>query len=95
MHRLGGLAHLPSALTPTLGAASTSAASLPLPSVNSMSNTSIASSSSGDPWGALHVHVLPLFNGEPLRIPMSVPTCDLPFNQITVVFVQRGPEYPS
>ncbi|KIY44556.1 HbrB-like protein, partial [Fistulina hepatica ATCC 64428] len=24
-----------------------------------------------NPWGALHVHVLPLFNGEPLRIPIE------------------------
>lgn len=44
--------------------------SLNLPAPGTMAQVSMASTSSGDPWGALHVHVLPLFNGEPLRIPM-------------------------
>lgn len=71
MHRLGNLAHLPSALTPQLSTAP-SVASLALPPPGTMSQTNISSTSTTDPWGALHVHVLPLFNGEPLRIPMFV-----------------------
>lgn len=69
MHRLGNLAHLPSALAPTLSTAP-SVTSLALPQQSTMSQVNIASTSATDPWGALHVHVLPLFNGEPLRIPM-------------------------
>lgn len=38
----------------------------------SISQVNLTTTSSSDPWGALHVHVLPLFNGEPLRIPMYV-----------------------
>ncbi|TFK44576.1 HbrB-like-domain-containing protein [Crucibulum laeve] len=70
MHRLGNLAHLPSALAPQLSTAP-SVTSLALPASSSMSQANIASSSTTDPWGALHVHVLPLFNGEPLRIPIE------------------------
>jgi hypothetical protein len=69
MHRLGGLAHLPSALAPPIASAP-SVASLALTPPGSQAN--LPSNSTGDPWGALHVHVLPLFNGEPLRIPMYV-----------------------
>ncbi|KDQ57725.1 hypothetical protein JAAARDRAFT_156667 [Jaapia argillacea MUCL 33604] len=67
MHRLGNLAHnLPAAV-----AAAASASSLTLPTTN-ISAPTLSSSSSGDnPWGQLHVHVLPLFNGEPLRIPIE------------------------
>ncbi|KAF5385991.1 hypothetical protein D9615_002415 [Tricholomella constricta] len=68
MHRLGNLAHLPSALaTPIVTAPS--AASLAMPAAGAPAN--LASTSTSDPWGALHVHVLPLFNGEPLRIPIE------------------------
>jgi hypothetical protein len=40
-----------------------------------ISQVNLAATSTSDPWGALHVHVLPLFNGEPLRIPM----CAIPY----------------
>ncbi|KAH9830727.1 HbrB-domain-containing protein [Rhodofomes roseus] len=68
MHRLGNLAHshLPT-LAPSL-AASQNASSHTLVS---SSLPSISSTSSNDPWQALHVHVLPLFNGEPLRVPIE------------------------
>ncbi|KAF8070291.1 HbrB-like-domain-containing protein [Lyophyllum atratum] len=69
MHRLGNLAHLPSALAPPITTAP-SAASLALPAAGTPTN--LASTSTSDPWGALHVHVLPLFNGEPLRIPIDL-----------------------
>ncbi|TDL26132.1 HbrB-domain-containing protein [Rickenella mellea] len=66
MHRLGTLAHLPGIVAPSLAAAASST-SLALPSA-----PAIAASSSGDSaWAQLHVHVLPLFNGDPLRIPIE------------------------
>ncbi|KAG5650194.1 hypothetical protein H0H81_000353 [Sphagnurus paluster] len=68
MHRLGSLGHLPSALAPPIATAPSST-SLNLPTTGPP--VSLASSSTSDPWGALHVHVLPLFNGEPLRIPIE------------------------
>ncbi|KAJ7251768.1 HbrB-like protein [Mycena haematopus] len=37
-----------------------------------MAQVSLASTASADPWGALHVQVLPLFNREPLRTPIEV-----------------------
>ena len=68
MHRLGNLAHHPSNLVPQLSATpSVTTLSLPPPG---LSQVNVSSSSMSDPWGALHVHVLPLFNGEPLSIPM-------------------------
>ncbi|KII92235.1 hypothetical protein PLICRDRAFT_50655 [Plicaturopsis crispa FD-325 SS-3] len=69
MHRLGNLAHLPA---PLLSAA-TSASSLALAAPSNMSSSGLSSASltNDNPWGALHVHVLPLFNGEPLRIPIE------------------------
>ncbi|KAJ7188470.1 HbrB-like-domain-containing protein [Mycena filopes] len=66
MHRLGNLAHLPAGLAPSLSQAP-SVTSLALPAPGSMAQVSLASSSA-DPWGALHVQVLPLFNNEPLQI---------------------------
>ena len=68
MHRLGNLAHshLPT-LAPALAAASQNIASHTLAS-SSIPNAS--TTASNEPWQALHVHVLPLFNGEPLRVPM-------------------------
>ncbi|KAJ7647492.1 HbrB-like-domain-containing protein [Roridomyces roridus] len=70
MHRLGNLAgHLPAGLAPGLSQAP-SVTSLALPAPGSMAQVNLASTSS-DPWGALHVYVLPLFNGEPLRIPIE------------------------
>ena len=68
MHRLGNLAHHPSALVPQLSA-TPSVTTLPLPQPG-LSQVNVSSASMSDPWGALHVHVLPLFNGEPLSIPM-------------------------
>ncbi|KAF8160979.1 HbrB-like-domain-containing protein [Crassisporium funariophilum] len=70
MHRLGNLAHLPSALAPQLSTAP-SVTSLALPAPGSMSQVNVLSASTADPWGALHVHVLPLFNGEPLSSPIE------------------------
>ncbi|CAL1707939.1 unnamed protein product [Somion occarium] len=65
MHRLGNLAHLPS-LNPSLSSASTTTLNLPPTTSN------IASLSTTDnPWTTLHVYVLPLFNGEPLRVPIE------------------------
>ncbi|KZT04629.1 HbrB-domain-containing protein [Laetiporus sulphureus 93-53] len=69
MHRLGSLAHshLPT-LPPALTGASQNASSH---TIAPSSTPNIATSSSNDPWKQLHVHVLPLFNGEPLRIPIE------------------------
>ncbi|KAL0956097.1 hypothetical protein HGRIS_002266 [Hohenbuehelia grisea] len=70
MHRLGNLAHMPaghpSTLSPTPSSSSTITAT-----TSSMTAVGLASASSNEPWAALHVHVLPLFNGEPLRIPIE------------------------
>ncbi|KAL6308180.1 HbrB-like-domain-containing protein [Sparassis latifolia] len=67
MHRLGNLAHLPS-LTPALSAAQSTVSLGMAPSAGS----SMSSGSSGEnPWASLHVHILPLFNGEPLRVPLE------------------------
>ncbi|KAM6502381.1 HbrB-like domain containing protein [Amanita muscaria] len=65
MHRLG----VSSPLAPVISSApSTSSLTLPAPSIMA---SSLSQSSSADPWRLLHVHVLPLFNGEPLRIPIE------------------------
>ncbi|KAK2467798.1 hypothetical protein APHAL10511_000093 [Amanita phalloides] len=65
MHRLG----VSSPLAPSIASApSTSSLALPPPSIIA---PTISQSSSNDPWRSLHVHVLPLFNGEPLRIPIE------------------------
>ncbi|KAJ7755696.1 HbrB-like-domain-containing protein [Mycena maculata] len=69
MHRLGNLAHLPAGLAPGLSQAP-SVTSLALPQPGSMAQVSLASTSQ-DPWGTLHMQVLPLFNGEPLQIPIE------------------------
>ncbi|KAF5370575.1 hypothetical protein D9758_002099 [Tetrapyrgos nigripes] len=45
-----------------------SAPSLPNPA---STQSSSASTSSSDPWGAIHVNLLPLFNREPLRVPIE------------------------
>ncbi|VDC03613.1 unnamed protein product [Peniophora sp. CBMAI 1063] len=60
MHRLGGtLAHSPAASSPSLALSSTSTL---VPS---------STANADNPWGALHVLVLPLFNSEPLRVPIE------------------------
>ncbi|KAG6878546.1 hypothetical protein C0993_004445 [Termitomyces sp. T159_Od127] len=69
MHRLGSLTSALAAAPSAAAAAAASASSLALPAPP---QPSLAATASADPWGALHVHVLPLFNGEPLRIPMYV-----------------------
>ncbi|KAJ3768847.1 HbrB-like-domain-containing protein [Lentinula raphanica] len=58
MHRLGPVP-------------SSSSSPLPNPSISSQVSSSSSSSSSNDPWGVLHVNLLPLFNGEPLRVPIE------------------------
>ncbi|KDR75396.1 hypothetical protein GALMADRAFT_249446 [Galerina marginata CBS 339.88] len=68
MHRLGNL--VPSVLAPQISTAP-SVASLALPPPGGMSQANASSTSTTDPWGALHVHVLPLFNGEPLSKPIE------------------------
>ncbi|KAK7057392.1 HbrB-like-domain-containing protein [Favolaschia claudopus] len=70
MHRLGNLNHLPSGLAPALSQAP-SVTSLALPAPGSMAQVSLAATASNDPWGALHVQVLPLFNREPLPVPIE------------------------
>ncbi|KAH9913454.1 HbrB-like-domain-containing protein, partial [Epithele typhae] len=68
MHRLGTLAHLPST-TVSLSAASASSLALAMPASTA---PSLAQTLSNDnPWTSLHVLVLPLFNGEPLRVPIE------------------------
>ncbi|KAI9442757.1 HbrB-domain-containing protein [Lactarius indigo] len=68
MHRLGNLAYLPN-YAQSLNAAASSAT---LVSTNSIAPPSLTAGPSADnPWGMLHVLVLPLFNGEPLRIPIE------------------------
>lgn len=82
MHRLGTLAGFNPGITPSL---STGPVAPPLTFTPSTSPSSTAissapvlhSSASGvgitdkdNPWRTLHVHVLPLFNEEPLRVPM-------------------------
>lgn len=68
MHRLGNLAHSHlTTLTPTLSATSQNS------TLHAHANAGIANTSAtstNEPWQALHVHVLPLFNGEQLRVPM-------------------------
>ncbi|KIY72901.1 HbrB-domain-containing protein [Cylindrobasidium torrendii FP15055 ss-10] len=48
-----------------------SVSSLTLPAPGTMTQATMNSTSTNDPWGTLHVHILPLFNGEPLRIPIE------------------------
>ncbi|EIN11413.1 HbrB-domain-containing protein [Punctularia strigosozonata HHB-11173 SS5] len=74
MHRL---AHLPTAIAPSiaLAAGSSAAASvISLPVSGKTSGISMPTQGSGsdkDPWKQLHVLFLPLFNGEPLRYPIE------------------------
>lgn len=69
MHRLGSLAYLPH-YAPNLNAGTSST---PLVATSSIAPPNLVPGSASDnPWGTLHVLVLPLFNGEPLRIPMYV-----------------------
>ncbi|GJE96768.1 HbrB domain-containing protein [Phanerochaete sordida] len=62
MHRLGNLAHLP-----VLNSSPSNVSLVP-----STSTTLVGSSSVGDnPWAALALYILPLFNGEGLRVPIE------------------------
>ena len=67
MHRLGNLAHLPS-IAPSLSAAASSTIALAMPAA-STPNLAATLANEG-PWQSIHVLVLPLFNGEPIRMPM-------------------------
>ena len=67
MHRLGNLAHLPS-IAPSLSAAASSTIALAMPAASAPTLGSTLSNEG--PWQSLHVLVLPLFNGELLRVPM-------------------------
>lgn len=85
MHRLGTLAGLNPTITTSLSS-NASASTLTLaPSASPSAATLVPGASHGygisalsgatasdkdNPWGTLHVHVLPLFNEEPLRVPM-------------------------
>ncbi|KIK39226.1 hypothetical protein CY34DRAFT_89578 [Suillus luteus UH-Slu-Lm8-n1] len=84
MHRLGTLAGLsnpsiapslstgpvapPLALTPSTSPSSSGIASAP--TLHS-SASSVGITDKDNPWRTLHVHVLPLFNEEPLRVPIE------------------------
>ncbi|KAI6169504.1 HbrB-like-domain-containing protein [Pisolithus thermaeus] len=84
MHRLGTLAGLSPALAPSLSSGP-STSTLTLPTTSPSTSTFAPSSSynhgstvpgtsvtdKDNPWGQLHVHVLPLFNEEPLRVPIE------------------------
>lgn len=75
MHRLGTLAHnhLPSiGLAPPISTVPSSSSSHPSLVNASQSNLLSSGVQIENPWAALHVHVLPLFNGDPLRVPMCV-----------------------
>jgi len=64
MHRLGN--------QPPLSSAPSAASLTNTPSVGLSQTGASSALTTGEPWNNLHVHVLPLFNGEPLRIPMHV-----------------------
>ncbi|KZP34332.1 HbrB-domain-containing protein [Athelia psychrophila] len=81
MHRLGTLTnphlgppstHLAPSLVPT-PSASASASNITLPTLATPPPLALPSLATerDNPWGSLHVHVLPLFNGEPLRVPIE------------------------
>ncbi|KAF8586700.1 HbrB-domain-containing protein [Ramaria rubella] len=69
MHRLGAIPAQVATLAPPM-ANPASASSLSLASTLT-NNTASPTPSTTDPWHMLHVHVLPLFNGEPLRMPIE------------------------
>ncbi|KAI0769576.1 HbrB-like-domain-containing protein [Trametes elegans] len=72
MHRLGNLAHLPS-LAPSLAAtpSNISLAGHMAPPSGSGPATLSSALAAESPWTSLHVLVLPLFNEEPLRVPIE------------------------
>ncbi|KAH7888456.1 HbrB-like-domain-containing protein [Phlebopus sp. FC_14] len=86
MHRLGTLAGLSPALAPSLssGASASTVTLAPSTSPSNAAHVPTTSHSHGvgaltgggvidkdNPWATLHVHVLPLFNEEPLRVPIE------------------------
>ncbi|KAI0819621.1 HbrB-like-domain-containing protein [Trametes gibbosa] len=75
MHRLGNLAHLPSlALAPSLSATPsniTLASHMAPPSGTGSAALSASALAAESPWMSLHVLILPLFNEEPLRVPIE------------------------
>jgi len=66
MHRLGNLAHMSSA---TLSSSYSSTAASTISPSNMPSIASIPTIE--NPWSVLHTCLLPLFNGEPLRVPVE------------------------
>ncbi|KAI0633910.1 HbrB-like-domain-containing protein [Trametes polyzona] len=75
MHRLGNLAHLPSlALAPALSATPSNialATHMAPPPGAGPTSLSAARDAAENPWTSLHVFILPLFNDEPLRVPVE------------------------
>ncbi|EJD52698.1 HbrB-domain-containing protein [Auricularia subglabra TFB-10046 SS5] len=71
MHRLGQMAHLAPGVNPQALAVSASASALSLPASSSAQSASATILSERDSWGSLHMHVLPLFNREALRLPIE------------------------
>ncbi|KAH9853226.1 HbrB-like-domain-containing protein [Lenzites betulinus] len=75
MHRLGNLAHLPAlALAPSLSATPsniTLASHMAPPSGAGSAALSASTLAAESPWMSLHVLILPLFNEEPLRVPIE------------------------
>ncbi|EIW62463.1 HbrB-domain-containing protein [Trametes versicolor FP-101664 SS1] len=73
MHRLGTLAHLPSlALAPSLSATPSNIALASHMAPPSGAGPSAAAALAAEsPWASLHVLILPLFNEEPLRVPIE------------------------
>ncbi|KAF8515437.1 hypothetical protein JB92DRAFT_66460 [Gautieria morchelliformis] len=68
MHRLGTLP-VQGTLAPVMSNPA-SASSLSLASTLTSNTVTAPVPSTTDPWHKLHVHILRLFNGEPLRMPM-------------------------
>lgn len=63
MSAAGSVSTLSLALVPTM--------THPHGNAPSLAPSASASAASDDPWSVLHVQVLPLFNGEPLRMPIE------------------------
>lgn len=69
MQRLGNLSQLPAGVAPPLASApSTGSLSISAPTLSQASHSTAPST---EPWKALHVELLPLFNGEPLISPIE------------------------
>ncbi|KAF9047300.1 HbrB-like-domain-containing protein [Panaeolus papilionaceus] len=69
MNRLN-LVHLPSALAPQI--ANAPSGGTIAQQTGPLTQTAVPSLSTAEPWETLHVYVLPLFNGEPLKVPIEI-----------------------